>query len=454
MSDEKMKSSSSVDDPFFENSTTSGSQDQDTSEAMSVFTGSVVFGDGDIDEADQEMDQEEELVAKEHSEAVARLKIVVLTVLCVSVIGMSLAVYFYASRVEYSKFEEGFSSDSLQIYDAVKSALVLKISVVDAFLTDLDAFSALANDSWPYVTTPVFAARASQALLMSNSAKLNQFQFVDHGSRLLWEEYAATNDAWVAESIQFQSDNAPWNSTVPKKLETSSVIIGVDGSDIEAAWYLPLWQNFPLDDNLPSYNLDGAVIPVLQASLPFLANHTVVISGIVDSTDEVNAQTGPASEVQAPIFTDISSPTLNGVLSLKFYWKEMLKGILPSGNGAISVIIANECNESFSYKLDDDDVSFLGFGSIYDEKYRYLEENYTFFGVDELSSPNGLPISGNCTYWMKIYPTESKEQAYQTSNPAILASASLIIFLFTAAHFTLYDYVVEFKNQEVLKSGE
>ncbi len=447
-----MKSSSSVDEPFCENSTTSGSQDLDTFEAMSVFTGSVMFEDGDNEEGDSKIDLEDEIVAKEHKEAVARLKIVVLTVLFVSVIGMSLAIFFYASRVEYSKFEEYFASDARQVFYSVETSLLLKFSMVESFLTDVNAFSGASNDSWPFVTTPTFATRASQALLISQGAKLSQYHFVTGAERLLWEDYSVANDGWVDESFQFQSQHAPWNSTALPAFETSPVIVGIDGSQVQADWYLPLWQNFPLDARMSIYNVDGAQIPVLQASLPFLLNHTAVISGIIESKDQGRTEVGPASEIYVPIVTNAGSSTLDGVLSLTFYWKEALSGILPPGYGAMSVVIANECDETFSYKLNGEEASFTGFGGVYENQYRHLEESFPLFAADE-HSPK-LQVGGNCTYSISIYPTESKEKAYRTSNPAILAFAALIIFMFTAAHFTLYDYVVDFKNQEVLKSGE
>jgi hypothetical protein len=145
---------------------------------------------------------------------------------------------------------------------------------------------------------------------------------------------------------------------------------------------------------------------------------------------------------------------VTGIVALRFYWKDALTYIAPPGLGTMTVVLANECNETFSYRLESKEAFFLGFGEIYDKKYRYLEENFTISLHDEPLSNSSSLQEGNCSYTISFYPTESREKAYRTSNPIILACATLIMFLFTTAHFTLYDYVVEFKNQEVIKSGK
>ena len=451
-----MKSSSaSVDDPFYENSTTSGSHDHDSFDMMSVFTGSIKLDNDDLEEGEKASELDDDIIAAEHKEAVARLKIVVMVVLFISVFGMSLAIYFFASRVEYSKFEEIFVSDATRLFEAFRSLFSLKLSVVDAYLTNLHAFSTVANETWPYVTTPEFAARASQVLLMTSSVKLSQFHFIEESERESWENYAVMNDAWVDESIQFQSENPPWNtSTIPSDFERSPMLVGTEGADLESSWYLPLWQNFPLDGRQPPYNVDGAGIPVLQRALPFLVNGKPVISGIVESNHEENVEYGPASEIYVPIHTEANKSVVHGVVSLRFYWKDVLLNIAPPGLGTVTVVIANACNETFSYRLESNDAIFLGFGAIYDKQYRHLEENFTVSLDGGAQSNNSSFQEGNCTYILSFFPTENREKAYKTSNPIILACATLIMFLFTTAHFTLYDYVVEFKNQEVMKSGK
>jgi hypothetical protein len=439
-----MASNASIDDHFFEESTAPSLDIDD----LSAFTGSGVLHNNDVEEADEIKGLEEELGAVEEKDAVAKLKVVVLTVLFVSVIGMSMAVFFYSSNNEYAQFEEMFVSDARHLFDSVGAALLLKLSTMDAFLTNVNAFAVAANTSWPYVTTPDFASRASQSLLIARGVKLSQFHFVAEEQSEQWLDYSAKNDAWVEESLRFESESPQWNASVPANYGSSDA----SETKFQGDWYLPLWQNFPVGQEQASYNVDGASLPLVQTSIPFLLNESFVITGIFDHPS--SDRNDPASEIHMPIGIGENYTTVNGLLSMRFFWKDMFSGIEVSGSGGIVAVVTNECEETFSFELDGDQVSFLGFKDMHDESYNSLEESFSFVEFGDSFSSLGLQIGGNCTYSMNIFPTQSKAEAYQTSNPTILAIVVVIIFLFTAAHFTLYDYVVEFKNQQLMKKGE
>jgi hypothetical protein len=432
----RIVSASSIDEDRFEESSTA-SQDIDD---LSAYTGSIVLQDSGV-ETTHKIDELEE----EH-EAVAKLKVVVLTVLSISVIGMSLAIFFYSSNNEYDKFEEMFVFDARHLFDSVGAAIALKVSVMDAFLANVNAFATAANTSWPYITTPDFASRASHALMIARGAKLSQFHLVIEDQREQWVDYSTMNDAWVEESIQFEAENPPWDSPAPaKSLEASE-------ANFQDDWYLPLWQNFPVGLEQPAYNVDGASLPLVQNSLPFLLNGSVVITGTLDLPSSDNR--GPASEIHLPISSDNNFTMMDGFLSMRFFWKDMFEGIEVAGIGAIALVVTSECGKTFSFELNGNRVSFLGFKDVHDKSYDSLEETFSFVEFEDSISSLGLQLGGNCTYSMSMFPTQSKEEAYQTSNPLILAIATLVVFLFTASHFTLYDYVVEFKNKQIMKQGE
>ena len=69
----------------------------------------------------------------------------------------------------------------------------------------------------------------------------------------------------------------------------------------------------------------------------------------------------PISEITYPIIDDIHAIQLNpngtqgkvvGTLSMSFYWREVIRNILPSGKSGMIVVFDNDCSVApFTYEI-------------------------------------------------------------------------------------------------------
>ena len=71
----------------------------------------------------------------------------------------------------------------------------------------------------------------------------------------------------------------------------------------------------------------------------------------------------PAADINYPIInrfdriktvlneTDDSESEIVGALMVFFYWRDIIKNILPEGHDGLVVVFSNPCNPSFSYSI-------------------------------------------------------------------------------------------------------
>jgi hypothetical protein len=142
-----------------------------------------------------------------------------------------------------------------------------------------------------------------------------------------------------------------------------------------------------------------------------------------------------------------------------FYWRDFLKDILPTGERGLVVVVANECNQSFTYQVNGGDPVYLGPGDLHDPAYDLTEIKYS---LKELSSANsgkkgsysGLKVNGFCPYTITTYASEDMESSYKNNDPIYFTIAIVIVFVFTALVFFAYDKLVETRQKKVLKTAQ
>jgi len=97
-------------------------------------------------------DEEEVVIAKAESNAVFWWKLIVLSVLLASALGVALGVYLYTTDSETNDFEEQFNNDAIKIFENVGSTLDISLGTIDSFLVTLTSFARFSNMTWPFVT--------------------------------------------------------------------------------------------------------------------------------------------------------------------------------------------------------------------------------------------------------------------------------------------------------------
>jgi hypothetical protein len=99
------------------------------------------------------------------------------------------------------------------------------------------------NQTWPFVTIPSFAIRATKARLQSDAFCLQVYPLVTKEQRPEWEKYSLANQGWVNESMKVQEHDEFYYGPVWYNHSISETIYG--DRDYEANVSMPSWQTSP-----------------------------------------------------------------------------------------------------------------------------------------------------------------------------------------------------------------
>ena len=146
-----------------------------------------------------------------------------------------------------------------------------------------------------------------------------------------------------------------------------------------------------------------------------------------------------------------------GILSVYFYWKDLVQDTLPE-SGGLYCVIDNNCNRTVTYEINGPDIQFLGMGDFHDPAFSHMVRSFDLRDIQNFSQHGrtytGLPLGENdCPYTINIYPSAQAENMHKSSNPAIFTVCAVLIFLFTSAVFLVYDLCVEKRQQKVMNTA-
>jgi hypothetical protein len=186
--------------------------------------------------------------------------------------------------------------------------------------------------------------------------------------------------------LETQKNDENFHGNLITEYEKMDIIWGDSGPVDGAGPYLPTWQSAPVVPYFPPYNWDAMKFHSLAEDLPQLFDdQKVLISGVPNLPDPndpaaVEEATSnvdwvkdfimpdedpwePMSNVYYPMLDtaadsvtqryvgDGTSHTTVGILSMTFFWRDLLKGILPPGTNGVIAVFENECGQSFTYQI-------------------------------------------------------------------------------------------------------
>ncbi|KAG7338222.1 adenylate/guanylate cyclase [Nitzschia inconspicua] len=439
-------------------------------------------------------------IAHTENKAVLVWKLVMIFVLLASTVAGAITVFLYVSHEEQASFEAAFSDNSLKLFEAIGGSLDIKLAAVDSFVTAIVSDAKARNQTWPFVTVPDFAKRASKIRGLSYALSVTQFQILRNDrDRRIWEDsYVRENDGWVQEGIDvqrsdpsFQQDDSVFDY-VPHA--HSSIWYGSVDNVVpsNSAPYTPTWQSYPV---FPSpYNSNMIMSPMRGSAIKAsMASHEVTISRVLNkiesddpnSPDFVRAvnewnevHVGMNSEATEPLVQFLypiivgnddsyqvpmnqmhpDNSTVVAFMATSFFWRSLLERILPEGQRGLAVVFHNECGQTFTYRIDGASAIFKGEGDLHNPKFNEMGETLQVSqlvdAADEATTYSGLPLSkDHCPYSLSIYPSTTFESQFKSNNPIIFTMSAVAIFVFTALVFLAYDRLVAVRQAKVMKSA-
>jgi Adenylate and Guanylate cyclase catalytic domain len=140
------------------------------------------------------------------------------------------------------------------------------------------------------------------------------------------------------------------------------------------------------------------------------------------------------------------------------YWRNLIRDILPEGSRGILIVFENPCTSWFTYQINGPSVVYLGVGDHHDTKYDDLSIDSLLIDLGDFSvresSYTGAPIDKDyCPFTLHLYPSDLLMSAHKTNNPIIFTVSGILIFVFTAMVFHLYDFMVEKRQRSVMQTA-
>ncbi|CAB9517810.1 Receptor-type guanylate cyclase gcy [Seminavis robusta] len=252
--------------------------------------------------------------------------------------------------------------------------------------------------------------------------------------------------------------------------------------------FFPLWQRSPVNvvkqgtlnlNFMEGVTLKG-VLPYLLEDPKCLVNRAIILPQNEDgnfkknlllsqyrhSVDEYSWD--PVSFAVYPIFDDFYNPTesvqhhrdhLAGVLVTNFYWRLYFQDILPADAKGIILVLSNSFNQTFSYRVDGPDVTFLGEVDPVDMYQKYKDMGVTVDATSyaksrarpETRTYTTVPLHDTFgVYTLSVYPSADTENEYTSKQPLIFCLVVATVFICTVLVFILFDCLVERRQRIVL----
>lgn len=173
---------------------------------------------------------------------------------------------------------------------------------------------------------------------------------------------------------------------------------------------------------------------------------------------DLSRQDHPRSYAVQPIFDTFgiaSASEMVGFLFSVVAWDTYFHDVLPVGTEGFVVQVVNSCGVHFTYLLNGPDAIFLGEDYEPESKFDHLVRTAEFasfarFGDNESDESEEIL---HCSYTMSVHATSAYAKTFTTNKPLYITLVVLMVFLFTAMVFVLYDFFVQRRQDKVMKTA-
>lgn len=150
--------------------------------------------------------------------------------------------------------------------------------------------------------------------------------------------------------------------------------------------------------------------------------------------------------------------SLVGVVGVVFFWRDLLRDILPPGTQGIVGVFQSSCNHTFSHQINGPQVEYLGPGDMHDARFSHMKRSAMIHNLEAHATRDrdytGLPIGKDtCSYQLHLYPSLGMFIDHTTNIPIVFTIVAVLIFVFTSGIFLMYDWYVERRQRLVLHTA-
>jgi hypothetical protein len=197
-------------------------------------------------------EEEEEEIARAENRCVLYLRFLTFAFLVTTTIAVAITVHRLMRTAERKSLEESFHDNAGKVLEAVGTIMQNTLMAVDSFAVALTSHARTieevtgANRSWPFVTLPHMAVRASKLRSMSKIFLFTIYHYIDHKDRDAWEAYTTKNKGWIDQGIETQKNDPTFRGIIHEDWYSSDQINFNGERAADAEFYIVRWQASPV----------------------------------------------------------------------------------------------------------------------------------------------------------------------------------------------------------------
>ena len=432
-------------------------------------------------------------IAQEESAQVFKLRLLVLLVIFLAAIAVSLAVYFLTANSQTDEFENQFEGASSKVLTSFEDIVNGKLTAIGSIAVQASLFASSQNLSWPFITLSDFELRAAVARELSGSLFIRLVPLVVQEKREAWEKYSVENLHWMEEAIEYNKKHGlGFNRRLQD--DATSALNDTDNGEVDFSsgianhiWYLdeaytavasegpgpffPLWQESPTFgrditnfDTLKyapyaaymqkAFETGEMSIGGLDTAAPGNTTDPDLSTSFFSLLESMNAgkrvdyKGDPMSSVFLPVFDDFQADDRKvvAIVFAVFKWAFYFQGLLPTNFPGVVVVLQNNCEGAFTFKVVGEEVEYLGKGDLHTDYAgrSNLVQSANFETNNDEDNAFGVKLNQDiCAYELSVYPSEELEDTYMTWLPLVVTLAVAMVFVATAVIFLIFNGYVE-----------
>jgi hypothetical protein len=231
---------------------------------------------------------------------------------------------------------------------------------------------------------------------------------------------------------------------------------------------MPLWQRSepPKDTAIINYNLlsqdqvQMTFKALVESQLgPGQMGPVMDLGDVLGDNENENENENEQSDTPESLYIqpvlDMTDGSLEMVATLTCAvdWNDFFTSLIAddaqhgAGGFGIVVVVESTCPDGtdsvFTYALNGSDPIFMGYGDHHDPAYNDLGFTTGLFY-------NDIQENNVCDYALTIYPTAMVEEQMSSNQPVIYTVVMVMLFVFAAVFFVVYDYFVQRQQREAM----
>lgn len=114
--------------------------------------------------------------------------------------------------------------------------------------------------------------------------------------------------------------------------------------------------------------------------------------------------------------SNISTNGIVGILSVSYFWRDILKNMKSEKRDGLHVVVENSCNQTFTYTWSDSEPVYLGSGDLHESAFDHLKQSFSLTDIGDSNMYTGLPLSSKgCQYVIHTYPSFDMLENYHAN---------------------------------------